>query len=254
MTSKSPRATRTARRLCAAALFASAITAQAVPAANAQLPTLPGTKQTVVVDASQASILVNTPDLEAGRVTGTIVNKTASQLTCRGLPNPDTTDEEVTRTPALSATRETTIAQAERYYAQFPFVNDPVITVEPPVIGQQTIGLGSVYTLLPSALAGLIWPDAGMRAEIASAVTDARLAGQFGTIQDVTVPANGTLDFTVPLGPPTSGERQDFQAGVFLACQVGNTYRVMAGYESGQRPDENSGSVGTLFDTGVFGS
>ena len=253
MTSSLHGTTKALRAISAAGLIALAGSIFTASTAHAQLPTLPGSKQTVMVDPSQASILVNSPNIAAGQVTGTIFNRTNAQLVCRGLPNPDPTAS-TNRTPALAATRATTVADAERYYAQFPFAADPVITVDPPVISDINIGLGSIYTLLPAASSGLAWPDAGMRAGIGEAVTDARLSGQFGTIMDITVPPNGTLDYTVPLGPPSAGARQDFEAGVFLACQVGGTYRVITGYESGQRPDDATGSLGNNFDTGFFGS
>lgn len=228
----------------------------AAPAANAQIPVLPGDSQTIVVSNNIASILVNPPDLYRGQVTGTIFNRTGQTLQCRGLPNPDRSEDDsnLQRTPALAATRADTIAMAERYYAQFPFEYDPLLTIQPPVVGDINIGLGSVQSLLPGALAGMIWPDAGERASIAEAVTDARIAGQFGTIRDIDVPANSSTNYTVPLNAPTRGARAEFEAGVLLACNVGGSYHVMAGYQSGERPAEPAGSIGQMFTTGMFGS
>lgn len=249
---------RTIRPLRAAGIAAAVLAGGvlAAPAAHAQIPVLPGDSQTVVVSNNIASILVNAPDVNRGQVTGTIFNRTGQQLQCRGLPNPDRAEKDANlqRTPALAATRADTIAKAERYYAQFPFEYDPLLTIKPPVVGDINIGLGSVQSLLPGALAGMIWPDAGQRAAIGEAVTDARISGQFGTIRDIDVPANASINYTVPLNAPSRGDRAQFEAGVLLACTIGGRYHVMAGYQSGERPAEPAGSIGQMFNTGVFGS
>lgn len=258
-------------RLAAAASALACIgAALSVPAANAQIPGESPRSFVVTADSPMVTINVDPPNLTEGKITGTLKNNTAKTLTCKGLPNPDTSDTSVTRTPALSATRAEIVSAGQRYYAQFPFEYAPAVKIDasginPPLgIGGDfmklyTVSLGSVTTALPSFLVGLAWPSYGAQADIAAAVTDARIKGQFGTVQDVTLAPNENKSLQVPLNDPAqrfsdTSPREDFTAAMYLACQIDGRYYTFAGYQGGYATSPSGGSVGQLFDTGMLGS
>lgn len=222
---------------------------------SAQIPGIDPSADTVISDAQGlVTVQVNSPNLTNGTVSGQIINKSASTITCNGFPTTSQADSANTRTPGLVATRSQIVADSLDYYAKFPYKSDPMVAVDAPVIGMINVDLGSVSGLVPPFAANLIWPDAGARANIGAAVTDARIAGELGTQSTISIPANnGTVGYTVQLGRPSNGNRSQFSAGVFLACEISGKKHVFGGFENGQRPGP-SGSLGEIFPTGRFGS
>lgn len=80
------------------------------------------------------------------------------------------------------------------------------------------------------------------------------MAGHYGTVAGLTVPAGETRDWSAPLTVP-SGARTDFNAAALFTCTQNNQWYAFAGYEN--EDDDNGGgggsSAGSL-DTGSLSS
>lgn len=227
----------------------------APPIATAQVPGLDPSADPVISDAQNlVTIQVNTPNLANGTISGQIINKTSSAITCNGFPTNSQADAGNVRTPGVVATRSQIVADSLDYYAKFPYKTDPLVAVDAPVIGMVNVDLGSVTAMVPPLAANAIWPDVGARSNIGASVTDARIAGQLGTQSSISIPANnGTASYQVTLGRQSQGVRESFEAGVILACEIAGRKHVFGGFENGRRPGA-TGSLGQIFETGRFGS
>lgn len=228
--------TRTVRALAVASLSVGAlVSAPALAGAQAGADT---TTKVVVVDSTDIAVTVNAHDGTPDTVTGSIQNRTGTEMKCQGPVGTGDTTGDVTQADI--------VASAMEYYKQYPWQPPIEVGVAVPIAGTYKVDLGSVETYIPAAIAGYLRPDMGMRREIGDRYTAARLIGQAGQITSLTIPANTSRTWTATLGDPTAGARQDFQIGAFFTCtdSTGQVY-AFAGYEGGTAPAiGGSGSAG----------
>ena len=189
--------TRTVRALAVASLSVGAlVSAPALAGAQAGVDT---TTKVVVVDSADIAVTVNAHDGTPDTVTGSIQNRTGTEMKCQGPVGTGDTTGDVTQADI--------VASAMEYYKQYPWQPPIEVGVAVPVMGTYKIDLGSVETYIPAAIAGYLRPDMGMRREIGDRYTAARLIGQAGQITSLTIPANTSRTWTATLGDPTAAPK-----------------------------------------------
>lgn len=187
------------------------------------------------VDDQRVQVAVQSPDLEAGTVSGSVQNNTDDELICTGVR------DEVTGTvgAAATATRADIVARSVDFLAEYPYspLAPLVINVEAPsgMGGPQIVDLGSVTGMVPGSLAEGFWPDLAAMSVIGQLYDEARMHGQVGrTGSTITVPARTSEPFTVDLEQASAGGHHSFEAGVMLTCEMGPQRYVFHGYENGR--------------------
>ena len=215
--------------------------------ASAQIPGVgPSAGQVVVADSTVVQVAVEAPDVAAGTVAVTVQNNGTTALTCSGFSGGR----------AGTVTEAEIVARSVSYYAKHPTIVEPQMDIT--VTGSSGLpnfgmALGSVTTMLPGSVTGLLRPEFGEQAVIGRKYTDARLAGRVGGFATVSIPARSATPLSVRLGDPSVGPRTDFTAGALVACTINGQPHVFAGYQGDEVPSLPLGSLGPA-DTGRFGS
>lgn len=232
-------------RMGVAVASAGLLFAAAPAVAGAQVPGVhaPTDRAAYVVTTgdSRISVAVAEPDVANGRVLVTVQNNTGGQLSCGGFDGGG----------AIEVATDEVVSRSIDHYSRYAVYPEPKITTNDiTIVGVITVPLGSVTDILPAAAARHIWPEQGSRSVIASKYDDARMRGQIGRhTGNVTVPANSSTSVTVPLAPPSKGNRTAFNAGALVGCDFGGIKYVYAGFS----PDTpKQGGTGSL-DTSQFG-
>ena len=236
-----------ARHAAAVAALMGAATLLPSAVASAQIPGVgPSAGQVVVADSTVVQVAVEAPDVTAGTVAVTIQNNATTAVTCSGFSGGR----------AGTVTEAEIVARSVSYYAKHPSIVDPALDIA--ITGSAGIpnfgmALGSVTTMLPGSVTGLLRPEFGERAVIGRQYTDARLAGRVGGFAVGTIAARSAKPVIVTLGDPSVGPRTDFTAGALVACVIDGQPHVFAGYQGDNVPTLPLGSLGPA-DTGRFGS
>ncbi|UVE96668.1 hypothetical protein [Dietzia sp. B32] len=221
---------------------AAAIGAAIAPAAQAQIPG--NNPQTEVFPVDDPRILIEVDGLNEadGTVQVTIQNNTAASVSCTGVGGG----------PAATVTTAEVVARSVDFYTQFPNTTLADLTLQIPQIGNQTIPLGSVTDQIGSA-GEFMNPEWAALDASGAALTDARLAGQYGVIPSaLSLPASQAVVRTVRLDHPSEGTRADFQTGVFLTCQLGGQRYAFHAYEGEIKPQYGGNTAqGSLASVGL---
>lgn len=238
-----------------ASLGLAAAAAIAAPGiAQAQTTTIPGdVPDSVVVRVvpSAATVTVNNAAAAATTVSGTFVNRTGQRLECQGYPS--TANVGGTVAPAE------VVQESLEYYKNFPLRPRMGQAVTPdidiPVFGSAIptidMNMEEIPGLLPGgSIAPMFGPAYAASSAIAEKYAAAKVKGQTGQMGTFSLNNNATRNWTSNLGNPTSGTREDFQAGVIFLCSGGDSYWAFGGYEGGIEPERDprgvlqSGSLG----------
>lgn len=234
-----------------AGIAAAAVVATA-SMAGAQLPGVDNTTMVFPIDDERIQISVDPADVDAGTVRVSIQNNTAQNVNCQGRDG----------AAAGAVTPADITAKSVDFYAKYPHSDLAELQVGIDIDGfasslsnllpQLAFDLGSVQGLLPGSVAGYYDEEWGALAEIGEAYSEARLAGQVGlTANSLSLPAGNTTVVTVPLGHTSIGDREAFQAGFFMTCELGGQRYVFHGYD-GDAPqaegtdEADTGSLGGL--------
>lgn len=224
--------------------LAAAFVAAAAPAANAQIPGDNPRTTVYPVDSNQIQIVVDPVDLEAGTVRVVVQNNTTSNLSCTGIDGG----------PAATVTTAEVVARSVDYFTQYPLSELADLTLNLPsqAGGAMPIGLGSAQVQAGSA-AEFLNPEWDALGQSGAALEQARLAGHYGVMgTNITIPATSAFDRTVRLDHPSSGQRADFQTGVFMTCTVSGQRYAFHAYEGGVKPDYSTNdSTGSLGSAGL---
>lgn len=232
---------RTGRRHTIAALLSAAGLVAGSGIATAQIApmALPGTDDSTVqiaVGATFATVTVDEADATATAITGTLENNSAGDLVC-------STPGKYGVTPGGTVTDAALVDRSLAYLSGniLPSTGGLVDTGSLAA----RLGSGSLGSL------GLGDPAAAELDAIQQAQDQARLAGHYGTVAGLTVPAGETRDWSAPL-TVTSGDRTDFNAAALFTCTQNNQWYAFAGYEVADDEDDNGG--GGSLNTGSLGS
>lgn len=229
-----------------------ALTGALAPSASAQipgmLPEIDAQTYAVTTGDQRIRVAVSEPDLTAGRVTVTVQNNTAGNITCGGFGEG----------PAVSVAPAEVVSRSVEHYSKHLVYPDPKVTVDPIRVAgigvdEMVIPLGSVTDMFPAIAARHIWPEGGSRAVIASKFDDARMQGQTGRQDSFTVAANSGLPININLNTPAASPRPDFDAGALIGCTIGGRNYVWAGYSPSTPPQGGTGSL-EMPAFGRFGS
>lgn len=231
--------------------FAAALVVAAAPAASAQiqpmqLPGVDSTTQVFPIDSDDISVAVASRDADNGSVDVTVTNNTEEALQCSGL------DDAAAGTVAPAAL----VAKAVDFYANYPHSDLSAIEISfSGMVGSFDdieFDLGSAVDLFPGSIAGMINAEWGALADLGSDFSQARLDGHIGeTENSFDIPAEDSTEMNVALGQTSGGDRQDFDAGFYMTCELDDQRYVFHGFENGETPNTGS-SQGSL--TGSLGT
>lgn len=246
MTRKWTRSTRVLAVGGAVALLAATAPVAAAQIQPLQLPGVDSTTEVFPVDNTDVQIEVDSPDLENGTVGVSLTNNTEEDLTCTGID--DAAAGTVTTAPL--------VAQAVDFYAQHPHGELADLTID--FIGAADsladdipIDLGSAVGMLPGSVAEMVNSEWAARAAIGEGFEQARLDGQFGeTATSFDIPADEGTELTIELAHTSQGEREDFQAGFFMTCELDGQRYVFHGFD-GDAPLTPGGGSGSLGSAGL---
>nr|WP_120490930.1 hypothetical protein [Corynebacterium lactis] len=234
------RARRTLVPAAVLAASASLLLATDAGAANV-VPGADSDSLVVITDSGLLKVEVDAADAGTTAITGQITNTSGLDFTCAGPKGSDSTAGDISTASVIS--------KSENYYRTNVFrvlPNLPVKTPRIPVIGQIEIGNANLDSLSPllQGAGNVLGQSNGDRKKIADEYSKTRVDGHAGLIPKLTVNKGETVKFNVPLSPPSSGARTDFDAAAFLMCtQPGTTQPyVFTGYENGTRPPARPGS------------
>lgn len=229
----------TSRHTLIALLGAAGLVAGSGIAAAAEIAplALPGTDDATVqiaVGTNLATVSVDEAGKEDTAVTGTFTNKSAGDLVCS--------------TPGkFGVTPGGTVTDAALVDRSLAFLAGNILPSTGGLVDTGSLaarlGSGSLGSL------GLGDPAAVELDAIQQAQDQARLAGHYGTVAGITVPAGATAEWTAPLAV-TSGPRTDFDAAVLFTCTQANQWYAFAGYENEDDAGDSDGggslSMGSL--------
>lgn len=221
--------------------LAAVFVAATAPAVTAQIPGNNPRTTVFPVDDTRITVAVDPADMDAGTVRVAIQNNTGSNLNCSGLDGGQ----------AGTVTTAELVARSVDFYTQYPHseLADMLLTLPSQAGGNKTIALGSVQAQLGSA-ADFINPEWAALAANEEAFEEARLAGHYGPMgTSLSIPAQQAIERTVNLRNQVSGERADFQTGVFMTCVLSGQRYVFHAYEGEVKPaygtDSSTGSLGS---------
>ncbi|WP_010540815.1 hypothetical protein [Dietzia alimentaria] len=221
--------------------MAAAFVAAAAPTVNAQIPGNNPRTTVYPVDSTQIQLDIEPVDLAAGTVRVVVQNNTDTNLNCTGIDGG----------PAATVTTAEVVARSIDYFTQYPLSELADLTLNLPsqAGGAQQISLGSAQVQAGSA-AEFLNPEWDALNQNDAALEQARLAGHYGVVgTNISIQANQAFERTVRLDHPSSGQRADFQTGVFMTCTVDGQRYAFHAYEGGVKPN-----YGTNDSTGSLGS
>ena len=223
------------RRAVVGASVAALTLVTAAGTAQARIPGADWTGTVVITDNTTVTIGVGAP--AAGRVTGTIQNRSGVQMRC-SLPGPEG------RLPN-QVTDARVVKDAMDYYAANIY---ETAGVDVPMIGN--IATGSMYNFMPTgSLSGSLGGATSKLVDLRNAQEAARVKGLTGSPvvggnTDITVNNGATATWTADLGQPSSGVRPTVQMGALFFCEGGGNSYVFAGYQGGTVPTEPAPGIG----------
>lgn len=230
---------RTRRHTIAAMLATAGLVAGSGIAAAQNGPrALPGTNDSATQIAvgydNLAEVEVNAVDAESTEVTGTFTNNSDGSMECRAAGE--------TQGDAGTVTTAALVDRSLAYVTNNLVAGDLGLPIDTGSLDVM-LGSGSLGSL------GLGDPAAVELDAIKQAQDQARLAGQYGAVDEFTVAAGDSEEWTATLSVP-SGDRTDFDAAALFTCVQDEQWYAFAGYEEDDSDDDNGGggslSMGSL--------
>lgn len=243
--------TKSARVLtigCSAALVLAAAPVASAQIQPMQLPGVDSTTEVFPVDNTDIQVQVDSPDQENGTVGVSLINNTDADVTCTGIDG----------AAAGTVTTAPLVAKAVDFYAQHPHgdLSDLTIEFTGAIAGSfddVAFDLGSVVGLFPGSVAEVMNSEWAALAEIGEGFSQARLDGHFGeTGNSFDIPAEDGTELSIDLEHTSQGEREEFQAGFFMTCELDDQRYVFHGFD-GDAPVSGGNGSGSL-DSGSLGS
>ena len=218
----------------AAALSAAAgVIVGAAGTAVAQVPGADPSGLAVITDSTAVTVTVDAATADATQVTGKLTNTTGNAFSCY---TPGVSNKQYPN----ALTEAAVVRKAMDYYRANLYY--PIGGIQAPV--GDPVPIGSLYDFLPSGSLGtMLGAGPSAMLEIRAMQELARINGhtgdpKAGAATTITVPANGSVNWTAALGIPASNVRTDFEAAGLFFCQDTVTKKnyVFAGYEQAATP------------------